>query len=398
MAWMRTLTLGALGAGVIAGAVWALWPRPAAVDLADVTRGSLRVTVSAEGITRVREPYAITAPIAGILARSPVQIGDTVTEGQTVVALISPAEPALMDARSRAQAQAAVAEAEAAVTLADTNLRRSMTELGQAQTTLDRARALAGAGTISHRALEDAELSFTLATQALAAARSERDLRQAALDRARAQLLEPGDGAGASAPLRVLAPHSGVVLAVTDESARPVQAGAPLLSLGDLGDLDIETDLLSTDAVRVAPGASADIERWGGVGILHAVVRRIEPAAFTRVSALGIEEQRVRLRLDFVSAPADRPGLGDRYRVFVRITVWQGEGLVLVPQAALFRAQGGWAVFRATDGRAVLTPVDIGHQADGQAEVLSGLEPGARVVLYPPTTLADGAAVIARPD
>ena len=223
-------------------------------------------------------------------------------------------------------------------------------------------------------------------------------LRQAALERAQAQLLEPGDIAGDGAPLRVLAPHSGVVLAVTDESARPVQAGAPLMSLGDLGDLDIETDLLSTDAVRVAVGASAEIERWGGVGVLPAVVRRIEPAAFTRVSALGIEEQRVRLRLDFTAPPADRPGLGDRYRVFVRITVWQGDDLVLVPQAALFRSGGGWAVFRAVDGLARLTPVTVGPQAEGQAEVVSGLEPGERVVLYPPTALAPGARVVQRPE
>ena len=398
MAWTRILTLGALGAAVVGAAVWALWPQPTAVDMADVARGALRVTVSAEGITRVREPYAITAPIAGMVARSPVQVGDRVIEGQTVLAILSPAEPALMDARSRAQAQAAVAEAQAAVTLSDTNLRRSLTELGQAQTALERARALAEGGTISHRSLEDAELGFTLASQALAASRSERDLRQAALERAQAQLLEPGDIAGDGAPLRVLAPHSGVVLAVTDESARPVQAGAPLMSLGDLGDLDIETDLLSTDAVRVAVGASAEIERWGGVGVLPAVVRRIEPAAFTRVSALGIEEQRVRLRLDFTAPPADRPGLGDRYRVFVRITVWQGDDLVLVPQAALFRSGGGWAVFRAVDGLARLTPVTVGQQAEGQAEVVSGLEPGERVVLYPPTALAPGARVVQRPE
>lgn len=398
MSWTRRIAVAG-GALVLAGGLgWALWPAPAAVDFATVTRGDLRVTVSADGITRVREPYSVTAPIAGIVERSPVAVGDAVVRGETVLAVIRPAAPALMDARSRAQAEAAVREAEAALALAETNLRGALSAVSRAQGELQRARALRASGTISQHALEDTETAFTEASQALAAARQERDLQQAVLGRARAQLMEPGGDEGVTSAVPLFAPISGTVLSVEDPSSRLVAAGAPLLALGDLGDLDLETDLLSTDAVRVAEGAPALVERWGGAGQLDAVVRRIEPAAFTRVSALGIEEQRVRLRLDFTTPPEARPGLGDRYRVFVRVVVWEGSDLLLVPQAALFRVGGGWAVFRALDGRAVETPVEIGQQAEGMAEVLSGLEAGAVVILYPASTLSDGAAVAARAD
>lgn len=396
MGWTRRLVIGA-GVAALAGATaWALWPKPAAVDLAQVARGDLRVTVSAEGVTRVREPYSVTAPITGTVERSPVEVGDAVVRGQTVLAVIRPAAPALMDARSRAQAEAAVNEAEAALALAETNLRGTLTGLSRAQADLERARTLRASGTISQHALEDAETAFTQASQALAAARQERELQQATLERARAQLMEPSGDEGVRNAVQLFAPISGTVLAVADPSSRLVAAGAPLMDLGDLGDLDLETDLLSSDAVRVSVGAQALVERWGGEGVLHAVVRRIEPAAFTRVSALGIEEQRVRLRLDFTTPPEERAGLGDRYRVFVRVVVWEGDDLLLVPQAALFRSDGGWAVFRAVDGRAVLTPVQIGQQAEGNAEVTGGLDEGATVILYPASTLADGAAVVAR--
>ncbi|MBN8293587.1 HlyD family efflux transporter periplasmic adaptor subunit [Rhodobacter sp. NTK016B] len=388
------LALGALALAAALG--WALWPQPQAVDLAQVTRGDLQVSVAAEGVTRVREPYSVTAPIAGIVERSPVAVGDEVTRGETIIAVIRPAEPALMDSRARAQAEAAVREAEAALALAETNLRRALTGLSHAQSELQRGRALAASGTISQRALEDVEAAFTEASQALAAARSERDLRAATLGRAQAQLMEPSGDDGVTNAVPLFAPISGQVLDVTDPSSRLVQAGAPLLSLGDLRDLDIEIDLLSADAVQVSEGAPARVERWGGAGTLDAVVRRIEPAAFTRVSALGIEEQRVRLRLDFVTPPEERPGLGDRYRVFVHVVTWQGRDLLLVPQAALFRQGEGWALFRVINGRAALTPVGIGRQSNGMAEVTQGLTEGDTVILYPASSLEDAAAIVAR--
>lgn len=391
-----------VGALALAGAlVWALWPDPAVVDLAVVTRAPMQVTLGAEGITRVREPYTITAPITGAITRSPVQVGDQVTRGESVVAVIQPAEPALMDARARLQAEAAVTEAEAAVRLAEANVVRAQSDLAHSATQLARNRELAERGTVPRRMLEDMEQAHVTATQALSAARSELDLHRATLARMEAQLMGPSlaqmpENGSDSCCVRILAPQTGTVLDVTDPSARLVQAGAPLLSIGDIEDLEIELDLLSTDAVRVPPQAQARVERWGGDTELEAQVRRIEPAAFTRVSALGIEEQRVRLRLDILTPPEARTGLGDRFRVFVRLILWEGDDILQVPQAALFRHEGGWAVFRVMDGRASLTPVQIGRQADGQAAVLGGLEEGGEVVMYPASSLSDGDRVVAR--
>jgi len=398
MARMRGVAI-AVGAAVLVGAVvWAAWPEPAAVDIAAVTSGPLQVTVAAEGMTRVRDPYSITAPITGMTTRSPVQVGDAVTGGETVVAVIQPADPGLLDARTRLQAEAAVTEAEAAIRLAEANVDRARSRLDYVATQLERNRALADRGTIPRRMLEDIEAEHVASEQGLAAAESELDLHRATLARTQAQLvgpetrLQPGGEAGACC-VEIVAPQTGTVLDVADQSARLVQGGSPLLTIGDLGDLEIELDLLSSDAVRVPAGARAIVDRWGGDGLLEARVRRIEPAAFTRVSALGIEEQRVRLRLDFDTPPEARAGLGDRFRVHVRVVLWEGAEVAQLPQAALFRHEGGWAVFAVNDGRAVLTPVEIGHQSVGQAEVRVGLEPGAQVVLYPPAALEDGARV-----
>lgn len=401
MSQSRKVMTGAFAAALLAALAWALWPDPVAVDLAPVTRGPMQVTVTAEGITRVREPYAITAPISGVTTRSPVQVGDWVEQGQTVVAVIQPTDPALMDARSRAEAEAAVAEAEAAVQLGEANLQRAQTTVDHARSELERGRNLARAGTIPMRMLEDFEQAATLAAQSLAAARAELDLRLATLARAQAQLIGPGSTALAERAVenccvQIVAPLTGTVLDVADRNARQVAAGSPLLTIGDVQDLEIEIDLLSADAVRVSPGAMATVERWGGPGVLDARVRRIEPAAFTRISALGIEEQRVRLQLDLLTQPQDRPGLGDRFRVFVRVVVWQGDDLLQVPQSALFRSDGDWAVFRNVDGRAVLTPVTLGRQSQDRTEVVTGLNEGDGVVLYPSHDLSDGGRIVAR--
>ncbi|MCC5974476.1 MAG: HlyD family efflux transporter periplasmic adaptor subunit, partial [Rubellimicrobium sp.] len=300
MSFVRKAMIG-LGALALAGGmVWALWPQPVPVDLAPVTRGPMQGAVAAQGVTRVRNSYAITAPIAGTTTRSPVEIGDEVVAGQSVVAVIQPADPALMDARSRAQAEAAVAEAEAAVALAETNLRQAESALDHAASDLERTRALADRGIIARRMLEDIEAAHTSALQTREAASAQLDLHRASLVRAEAQLMGPQSVFDTTAEpgeccLRILAPQTGIVLDVTDQSARPVQPGSPLLVIGDLDEMEIELDLLSDDAVRVPAGARALIDRWGGESVLEARLRRIEPAAFTRVSALGIEEQRVRL-------------------------------------------------------------------------------------------------------
>lgn len=401
MSWQRTLSWTLVAAGLVGAAVWALWPEPRQVELAPVIRGPMAVSILAEGITRVRDPYTINAPIAGTTTRSPVEVGDAVEGGVTVVAVIRPMAPALMDTRSRADAEAAVAEGMAAVALAEANLRRLATARDHAAGELERARGLARSGAIPQRMLEEFQQAATLAEQSLSAALAERDLAQARLDRARALLIGPEavmtpEGPDDACCVRIVAPVSGTVLGIEDRNARTVAAGTPLLTIGDLAAMEIETDLLSADAVRVPAGAPATVERWGGPGALPARVRRIEPAAFTRVSALGIEEQRVRVHLDLLAPPEDRPGLGERFRVFVRITIWEGAGLVQVPQGALFRQDGGWAVFRHVEGRAVLTPVVPGRQSEDHAEVVEGLAAGDLVVLFPPRDLADGMRVVPR--
>lgn len=401
MTMFRKLALGLVGLGIVAALVWALWPQPQRVDLASVSRGPMQGAITAQGVTRVRASYTIAAPITGSVTRSPVEVGDAVVAGETVVALIRPADPVLMDARSRAQAEAAVVEAEAAVAVAETDLRQTETALSHARVQLARSRALAESGTIPHRMLEDIETTYQSATQAVEAAQSRLDLARASLIRAQAQLIgpdmnfDPADDPGACC-MRILAPQTGLVLGVADMSARLVQAGAPLLTIGNLDEMEIELDLLSTDAVRVPAEARALVENWGGAGVLEARLRRIEPRAFTRVSALGIEEQRVRLRLDLLAGPEDRAGLGEGFRVTVRLILWEAQDVLHLPQAALFRQAGDWAVFVEEDGRAKLQIVEIGRQADGQAEILGGVPEGARVLLYPGGAIADAVRVRAR--
>ncbi len=400
MGMMRKAGMGLGVLAIVGGIAWGLWPDPVQVDLAEVNRGPMQGVILAQGTTRVRDPYIITAPFAGKVIRSPVEIGDAVGAGETIVAEIQPADPALMDARSRAQAEAAVDEAQASVAVAQSNLGQAETELARTKSQLERGRTLAERGTIPRKMLEDIEAAHLTAEQALAAAHSQLEMNRATLVRVRAQLLDPeallDPSEADSLRGRILAPKTGIVLAVTEESARLVQAGDPLLTIGNLDEMEVELDLLSTDAVKVPANAPAMIERWGGEGTLEARLRRTEPAAFTKVSALGIEEQRVRLHLDVLTPPDERRGLGEGFRVHVRLIIWDEEDLLQVPQAALFRDGDGWAVFIAQEGRARLRSLEVGRQAGGEAEVLEGLAPGDKVIMYPGSAMADGAAIAER--
>lgn len=266
---------------------------------------------------------------------------------------------------------------------------------------LERSRILAERGIIARRMLEDIEAAHLSAQQRLDAARLQLDLNRAALARAQAQMLGPQalldlDAEPGACCVQIVAPQNGFVLDVSDQSARLFQAGSHLLTIGDLDEMEIELDRLSTDAVQVPVSARALIERWGGDGELEARLRRIDPAAFTRVSALGIEEQRVRLRLDLLTPPEARRGLGEGYRVHVRLILWDAHAIISVPQAALFRHDDSWAVFVEDSGQARLEPVRIGRQAGGQAEVLDGLDEGVPVVLYPSGALTEGKTITSR--
>lgn len=396
---VKTLVIGGLAvAGLGALAVWGFRPDPVPVDLAEVSRGPMALTVNADGKTRIRSVFEVAAPIAGNAQRSPVEVGDRVIGGKTVVAVVRPVPPALLDARSRSQAVAAVAEAEAALQVAQSRMRQAEEELAYAVSQLSRVSTLVQRGVASVTQLEDATQLRDIKAATLEAAQSSRSMAEGALARARAVLIEPdpeGRTNGACC-VELHAPADGVVLSVASISERPVAAGAPLLTIGQPDDLEIVADLLSADAVRVAPGSRAIVERWGGPQPLEAVLRRIDPAARTKVSALGIEEQRVDVVFDLLSAPAARPGLGDGFAVFLRVVEWRADDVVQVPLSALFRVGSDWFVFQVQDDIAVRAPVTLGRRNGSAAQVLSGLAAGDRVVTHPSDRVSDGIKIVDR--
>jgi HlyD family secretion protein len=369
----------------------ALWPTAAPVDVGGVSRGSLVVTVDDEGMTRVRDRFVVSSPVAGRVLRIELEPGDPVTRGQMVAQVR--AEPApLLDERSRAEAQAAVERAQAALGRARAEEQRARAALSQLERELARIRELAKSRVVSRQELETreadarvAEESVNAAVFAVRASASELQAAQARLTPTNTRTL------GRVVPIN--APVDGVVLKRLRESESIVPAGDPLLEIGDPRQLEIVSDFLSTDAVRVKAGSRAFIEQWGGDKNLDARVRRVEPSGFTKISALGVEEQRVNIILDFVDPSAAWASLGDAYRVEVRIVVWEASNVLKVPTSALFRDRDRWAVYRFDANRARLTIIEIGQQTAQEAEVISGLTDGARVILHPGDTLTDGARV-----
>ncbi len=396
---LRTIVIGAVAVAAIGGAVWvSMQPEIVPVDMAEVTAGPMEVTVNADGTTRVRDVFEVAAPVSGTVGPSPVKVGDTVIKGETVIARIEPGEPAFLDERARKQAEAAVAQAEAALALAKTQITVAEADLNNAQRQLNRAFDLHERGTTSDAALETAETAVDIASAQLDSAHATADMRMSEVAAARAVLTQPGERTldeEEACCVDIRAPVSGKVLSVASTSARPVTAGTTLLTIGPTDDLEIVVELLSTDAVRLAAGAPAHIERWGGDMALDAVVREIEPAAFTKVSALGIEEQRVRVVLDFADG-VDVPPLGHNFRVYARIVEWSADNALRLPISALFRDGADWAVFVVRDGTAHLTSIDIGQRNSDEAEVLSGLEAGDRVITHPSDRVAQGTLVEAR--
>jgi HlyD family secretion protein len=396
----RTLVLAALAVLILGGLGYvALREDPVPVDLATVDRGTLRGTIDADGRTRIREIYEIAAPIAGMALRAPVRVGDATVAGETVVAVVEPAAPALLDARARQQAEAAVQEAEAAREAAESQLRQAEEDVTYARSQLERAQTLLERGVATTTQVETASQAVMARQSALDTARSNLRLAEGSLARAEAALIEPSERTAAGSTdccVRLVAPVDGLVLSVPVISERPVTPGTILATVGAPADLEIVADLLSSDAVRLAPGAPALIERWGGPEALEARLLRIEPSARTRVSALGIEEQRVDAVFEIVSPPEARAGLGDGFAVFLRIVEWEAEEAVRLPLSALWRAGAAWAVFVVEDGRALRREVTIGRRSAREAEVLSGLEPGETVVTHPGDAVTAGTTVVDR--
>ena len=395
----RTLLLWSLGIAIAAGLIFvAVREEPVPVDLHEVAAGPMRITVDAEGKTQIRDLFEVSSPITGTTQRAPVRVGDRVIGGETVVAIVRPATPSLLDARSRVQAEAAVREAEAALHLAQTELNRTLEDERLANSNFDRTSALAERGVTTTARLEDAEQKLAAARASVEAARAGIDVANSVLERSRAALFDPATAAQADGAccVEIRAPADGLVLSIVAVSERPVLAGAPLLSIGDPRNIDLVANLLTSDAVRLAPGALAEVTRWGGERVLSAMLHHVEPAGQTRISALGIEEQRVDAVFRLLSPLDERPGLGDGYSVFLNVIEWQAEDVLQVPLSAIFRDGTGWAVFQASDGVAVRRPVEVGRRNNRMAEVLSGLEPGDRVVMHPSDQIDAGSRVIER--
>lgn len=395
----RTIALVGLGAALMLGLGYVAFRQdPIPVDLHTVTRGPLEVTINADGVTRIKDIYDIASPITGTAMRSPVQVGDPVVAGETVVAIVRPATPALLDSRSLQQAQATVAEAEAALHVAETNLAQATEERDLARSHYERTRKLLERDVVSLSQLEDALQRLAIKQSAVEAAEARIDMAQSTLNRAQTMLQTPQSQAEVdlSCCLEIRSPTDGVVLSIAETSERPVVTGAPLLRLGDPAELEIVADLLSSDAVRLQPGASAVVERWGGPNPLEATLTSIAPAAQTKVSALGIEEQRLDAIFDITTPQDQRAGLGDGFAVFLRITEWRTEDALQVPLSALFKRSGNWAVFAAADGIATEQILRIGPQGVQFAEVLDGLKEGDMVVTHPNDQLASGGAIADR--
>ena len=395
---IKRLLFGGLALAIALLFIYALMPSPILVDSAPIGRGPLEVTVDEEGETRIREIYTVSAPIGGKVLRAPREIGDQVEKNKTLVAVIQPVDPSFLGVRRRRELEAAVAASEASVSHTRTEIIRAQAELRFAESERIRAESLAKRGTVSKRTLEKAMMDVDVRRAELEQSRANLELRERELESAKARLIGPqtrfDQGAnGDLGVVEVFAPENGRVLKIQTESEQVVRPGEALLEIGNPQDLEIVVDLLSTDAVKVKHGASAHVEGWGGGKELKAKVRRIDPAGFTKVSALGIEEQRVNTILDLVDPKENWKQLGHDFRVFVRVTVWKEDNVLRVPLSALFRSGDSWAVFRVIDGHAKLSPVEIGQRNTAYAEILDGLDARDVVILHPSDRVVDGVGV-----
>ena len=394
MRWLKRHIRLILAVLVVAGiTVVALWPKSMEVEVTRAARGPMQVTIDEEGETRVRDRFVVSAPVTGRLQRIELEPGDAVVRGRTVLARLTPAESPLLDPRTRGELAAAVAAARAAVGQAQAERERAATALERARTTVRRQEALAEAGAIARDDLEAAQTMLKSAEEANRGAQFTVERAEYELQLARARLQAPAAG---GRPVEVVAPVDGVVLRRLRESEAIVPAGEPLLEIGDPARIEIVADLLSTDAVRVPPGAPVIIEQWGGPHPLRGAVRRVEPSGFMKVSALGVEERRVNVLIDVPEVPPEARRLGDGYRVEVRAVVWEAADVVKAPVGALFRRGQDWAVFVVDGDRARLQTVELGRRNNTEAQITSGLDAGQTIVLHPPDTLEDGMRITVR--
>lgn len=396
--WLRRgiwLLAGAIVAGLLA---WAFAPRAVEVETATVMRGPFRKTVDEDGKTRVRDRYVVSAPVPGRLLRVDLKAGAAVEPG-TLLARLAPAAPSPLDARTELEYRERLGAAEATLLRSTASVERAGVALAQAKAEEMRATTLAAQGFASRQALENAQREVELKAKELAVAQFDGHAAEHQVALSRAALIRYRQDAGGKAPgavWEIRSPVAGRVLRVVQESEAVVASGAAILEIGDPQALEVVVDVLTADAAAIRPGADAALDHGVGEPVLAGRVRLVEPAAFTKVSALGIEEQRVNVVIDFVAPTAAWGNLGDGHRVDTRITVDTRDEAVLVPLSALFRHGDGWAVFAVDGGRALLRPVDTGPRNGKVAVVLGGLEPGSQVIVYPADSVSEGARVAIR--
>jgi len=392
---------GAAAAALLVALVYAFMPRPIPVDMATVARGPLEVSVRDDGYTRVREVYTVSTPLPGRVLRFAGEVGDEIIAGETVLVTILPTDPTMLDVRTRTELEALVGASEAALALAEAEVERMEAAVEYARTDYQRTDELARRGAVSEAALDRARLELRTQRATLQQAEAAMHVREHELETAQAALIGPEenygeDDEGSGCCVSVRAPVSGRILRIYQESESVITAGTPLIEIGDPHDLEIVADLLSTDAVRVSAGDSVMIERWGGEGSLNGVVDRVEPYGFTKISSLGIEEQRVNVIISLTDPPDVWDRLGHGYRVEARVVLWRGEDVLQVPLSALFSHGDGRAVFVVRGGRARLNPVEIGHRNPEAVEIIGGLEEGERVIVHPSDRIEAGGLVSER--
>ena len=388
---MRKLVLVVAVAGIVVLLALAFRPSALDVDVATVQRGPLQETLEQEGKTRMHDSFVLASPVAGRFKRIELHAGDPVKVGEIVATI----DPVPLEPQQRAALEARLQTAQELEREAAARVQRAQADSSQAKADLERATKLAAEGVIAREALEKAQTADKTANKELDAALFKSKAAASQVEEARAALLATAaqDPAGIKT-VYLRSPVPGRVLRLIEQSERVVAQGTPVVSIGYTPRLEIVADYLTTDAVKISAGMPAMIEEWGGSNPVPAWVRLVEPSAFTKISALGVEEQRVNVVLDFVSAPEQ---LGDAYRVEVRVITWQSPSVLKVPLSALFRRGDDWNIFVAENNRASRRAVKMGHRSDLEAEVLDGLREGEQVIVHPGNELTDASRIRIRP-
>ncbi|PCI32922.1 MAG: efflux transporter periplasmic adaptor subunit [Alphaproteobacteria bacterium] len=396
---IKTLVKYAIGLVLLGLIVFAFIPEAEKVDLADVRRGDVLITLEGEGKTRIRDIYVVSAPIEGRVMRLDSEPGDVVKAGVTIIANMSPADPRFLDKRSETQARADVQGAEAAKGLSASKVDRALAALAFALAEYKRSEELFRNGNVSISRLEQNELQVKMRKAEVETARADLKVMDSRLVAARAQLVQPGgdtENNGTRCQVCVHAPVDGKVLRILHESEGVIPMGTPLVEIGDPEDLEVVIEMLSRDAVKVQSGDIALIKRWGGAKDIRAQVRLVEPSGYTKISALGVEEQRVNVILDFIDPLERWQSLGNAFRVEASIIVDRAENVLYVPVSALFRHNEQWSAFVVREGRAEIQLVTVGRRNDREAEILKGLSQHDRVVIHPGNNVMDGTRIVER--